>query len=97
MSLGSLCSVVKALIVSLVRQTEQGTMSPIELLWTAKKTGPFENFKFLSFQPYLLSNVFVCPTEEGQNIIGKFLIELFGSFQQVRKRTKTSCFRQLNE
>ena len=37
-SLGSLCSVVKTLIDSLVRQTEQGTMSPIELLWTAKNT-----------------------------------------------------------
>ena len=36
MSLGSLCSVVKALIVSGVRQTKQGTRSPIELLWTAK-------------------------------------------------------------
>ncbi len=37
---GSLCSVVKTLIVSLVRQTDrpskQGTMSPIELFWTAK-------------------------------------------------------------
>ena len=39
-SLGSLCSVVKTLIVSLVRQTDQaskqGTMSPIELFWIAK-------------------------------------------------------------
>ena len=35
-SLGSLCSVVKTLIVSLVGQTDQGTMSPIELFWTAK-------------------------------------------------------------
>ena len=32
-SLGALCNVVKALIVSGARQT----MSPIELLWTAKK------------------------------------------------------------
>ena len=40
-SLGSLCSVVKTLIVSLVRASKQGTRSPIELLWTAKK---FENF-----------------------------------------------------
>ena len=36
-SLGSLCNVVKALIVSLVRGTEGQTMSPIELFWTAKK------------------------------------------------------------
>ena len=39
-SLGSLCSVVNALIVSLVRATKQPTkgrtMSPIELFWTAK-------------------------------------------------------------
>ena len=39
-SLGSLCSVVKTLIVSLVRQaegqTKGQTMSPIELFWTAK-------------------------------------------------------------
>ena len=36
-SLGSLCSVVKTLIVSGVRAREQGTRSPIELFWTAKK------------------------------------------------------------
>ena len=36
-SLGSLCSVVNSLIVSLVGPTNQGTRSPIELLWTAKK------------------------------------------------------------
>ena len=36
-SLGSLCNVVKALIVSGVRPSNQGTMSPIELFWTAKK------------------------------------------------------------
>ena len=35
-SLGSLCSVLKSVIVSGVRQTEQGTRSPIELFWTAK-------------------------------------------------------------
>ena len=35
--LGSLCSVVNTLIVSGVRQTDRGTRSPIELLWTAKK------------------------------------------------------------
>ena len=36
-SLGSLCSVMKTLIVGGNRQTsKQGTMSPIELLWTAK-------------------------------------------------------------
>ena len=35
MSLEALCSVVKTLIVSGNRQTNQGTMSPIEL-WTAK-------------------------------------------------------------
>ena len=39
-SLGSLCSVVKTLIVSLVGQTDRQskgrTMSPIELFWTAK-------------------------------------------------------------
>ena len=35
--LGSLCSVVKTLIVSGVQPTDQGTRSPIELLWTAKK------------------------------------------------------------
>ena len=28
---------MKTLIVSLVRQTEQGTMSPVELFWTVKK------------------------------------------------------------
>ena len=37
-SLGSLLSLVKTLIVSLVRQTNQGTRSPIELFWTAKKS-----------------------------------------------------------
>ena len=36
MSQVSLCSVVKALIVSLVRGREGRTMSPIELFWTAK-------------------------------------------------------------
>ena len=36
-SLGSLCSVVKTLIVSGNRQTDQGTRCPIELFWTAKK------------------------------------------------------------
>ena len=35
-SLGSLCSVVKTLIVSGNRATNQGTRSPIELFWTAK-------------------------------------------------------------
>ena len=38
-SLGSLCSVVKTLIVCGNRQTNQGTRSPIELFWTAKKEG----------------------------------------------------------
>ena len=33
---GSLCSVVKTLIVSGARGTDRQTMSPIELLWTAK-------------------------------------------------------------
>ena len=37
-SLGSLGSVVKGLIVSLVGRTYQGTRSPIELFWTAKKS-----------------------------------------------------------
>ena len=37
-SLGSLCSVVKTLIVSGVRRTDQGTRSPIELFWTAKNS-----------------------------------------------------------
>ena len=40
-SLGSLCSVVNSLIVSGAQPTnqasKQGTMSPIELFWTAKK------------------------------------------------------------
>ena len=36
-SQGSLCSVLKTLIVSGNGQTKQGTRSPIELLWTAKK------------------------------------------------------------
>ena len=36
-SLGSLCSVVKTLIVSGNRPSYQGTRSPIELFWTAKK------------------------------------------------------------
>ena len=35
-SLGSLCSVVKSLIVSLVGPTKGQTMSPNELFWTAK-------------------------------------------------------------
>ena len=39
---GSLCSVVETLIVSgagpTKRRTKQGTRSPIELFWTAKKT-----------------------------------------------------------
>ena len=47
-SLGSLCNVVKGLIVSLVRATNQPTkgrtMSPIELFWTAK------NFRSSGFQ-----------------------------------------------
>ena len=34
--LGSLCSVVKTLIVSGNRPTKGQTRSPIELLWTAK-------------------------------------------------------------
>ena len=44
-SLGSLCSVLKTLIVSLVRPSKQGTrtMSPIELFWTAKN-GNFTRF-----------------------------------------------------
>ena len=36
-SLGSLCSVVKTLIVSGVRASYQGTRSPIELFRTAKE------------------------------------------------------------
>ena len=36
-SLGSLCSVVKTLIVSGAGPTKGQTMSPIELFWTAKK------------------------------------------------------------
>ena len=40
-SLGSLCNVLKTLIVSGAgqtnRPTDQGTLSPIELFWTAKK------------------------------------------------------------
>ena len=36
-SLGSLCSVVKTLIVSGAQGTDRQTMSPIELFWTAKK------------------------------------------------------------
>ena len=39
-SIGSLCSVVKTLIVSGNRQTNQGTRSSIKLFWTAKKDGP---------------------------------------------------------
>ena len=35
-SLGSLCSVVKTLIVSGAGPSKQGTRSPIELSWTAK-------------------------------------------------------------
>ena len=35
-SQGSLCSVVKTLILSLVRARGQGARSPIELFWTAK-------------------------------------------------------------
>ena len=34
---GSLCRLVKTLIVSSVRPRDQGTRSPIELFWTAKK------------------------------------------------------------
>ena len=34
---GSLCRLVKTLIVSSVRPVDQGTRSPIELFWTAKK------------------------------------------------------------
>ena len=41
-SLGSLCSVVKTLIVSGNRATKRGTMSPIELFWTANKTTKME-------------------------------------------------------
>ena len=36
-SLGSLCNVVKALIVSGAGPSKGQTMSPIELFWTAKK------------------------------------------------------------
>ena len=36
-SLGSLCSVVKTLIVSLVRRTDRRTMSPIELSVDSQK------------------------------------------------------------
>ena len=45
-------SVVKTLIVSLVRQTDQGTRSPIELFWAAKNKGKdflyklAKNFKY---------------------------------------------------
>ena len=35
--MGSLCRLVKTLIVSLVRPSKGGTRCPIELLWTAKK------------------------------------------------------------
>ena len=43
-SLGSLCNVVKALIINGVRPTKGPTMSPIELFWTAKKTSFFDPF-----------------------------------------------------
>ena len=39
MSRGSLCSVVKTLIVSGAQRTDQGTRTPTELFWTAKN-GP---------------------------------------------------------
>ena len=45
-SLGSLCSVVKTVIVSGNRQTEGKTRWPIELFWTAKKN---EKKSFTSF------------------------------------------------
>ena len=41
-SQGSLYSVVKTLIVSGARPTDQGTRSPIELFWTAKKLVIFD-------------------------------------------------------
>ena len=48
-SLGSLCSVVKTLIVSGAGQTDRQTRCPIELFWTAKKIStfllPFWSFK----------------------------------------------------
>ena len=43
MSLGPLCGVVKTLIVSGDQRTKGQTMSPIELLWTAKKKQLFNN------------------------------------------------------
>ena len=45
-SLGSLCSVVKTLIVSGNGPTNGRTMSPIELFWTAKNG--FQNLKVIS-------------------------------------------------
>ena len=46
-SLGLLFSVVKPLIVSGVRGTDQGTRSPIELLWAARNTNRETNKKHL--------------------------------------------------
>ena len=40
---GSLCRLVKTLIVSSVRQTDQGTRSPIELFWRAKNNHKIMN------------------------------------------------------
>ena len=48
MSQRSLCSVLKTLIVSLVRASKQRTRSPIELLWTAKKRD--DSIEWVHFQ-----------------------------------------------
>ena len=50
-SLGSLCSVVKTLIVSGVRERDRRTMSPIELFWTAKKKGVTATLLACSLKP----------------------------------------------
>ena len=47
-SLGSLCNVVKALIVSGAGPTKGQTMSPIELFWTAKNTEKYRDFIFIN-------------------------------------------------
>ena len=60
-SLGSLCNVVKALIVSGNGQTNGQTMSPIELFWTAKNSTIFN----YGSRPG--------GAKEGENILGQLL------------------------
>ena len=52
--LGSSCNLVKTLIVSFVRQTKQGTRSPIELFWTSFILQNYEQVKSSSALNILL-------------------------------------------